>query len=638
MQVNQFLKRLLFCIFTILFLFSAKGQQPYLERLVTLHYDDVTVAKLLKSISEQAGVVFSYTQPFNDMQKRSFHCDRCPLNKVLTDLLTPLNCSYVLKDKYVIIKNEKPSADTPRLITGYIYNVFDSTSISEASVYLKQSKHSTVTNSSGFFALSYTSKVPDVTVTFAKEDYLDTSVVVYNKTKQELQVYLFPKQPILESPTLVASTVVGDGEYHVKTDSLVAPTEKKESNFWSRFKASHPNIRNISDTLFNHLSISLIPSVSTNKDLSINTVNEYSLNILVGQSKGVTKCEVGWLLNIDNGDVQWAQVAWGGNIVAGNVKGGQYANIFNSVSGDILGGQYSGVINVNRGNLKGGQAAGIINVDKGNLVGGTGAGIANIVGGNMRGASGAGIFNVNKKSVVGAQVAGIFNEAHDVYGAQVSGIYNHVDSIRGFQVAGICNLSRYNSGFQLASVYNRASYLKGSQLGLVNLVDSCDGVPIGFFSLVKKGYHKMELTTDEMGFATIGFKTGVRSFYNNFFVGGNYLNSDLWTYGYGLGSLIRTSKNSDLSIAISTQQTQRLGASEINLNLLNKFYIGFDYNLSRRFGFSIGPTLNLMVSDITDDDFNTTFDKLAPYTFLNQTNNQTNVKMWVGGQLSVRLF
>lgn len=636
MQVDKFLRGAFLGVLLLVLMSSVKAQQPYLERSVTLHSNDVTVAQLLKSISAQTGVVFSYTQPFNDLQKRSVNCDNSPLNKVLTELLTPLNCSYVLKDKYVIIKNERATTDAPRFITGYIYNVFDSTSISEASVYLKQTKHSTVTNSSGYFTLSYTSKVPDITVSFAKEDYLDTSVVVYNKTKQELYVYLFPKH-LPSDTTLVASTVIVDHVASINTDSLTTPLRVK-SNFWNRFRATHPNIRNITDTLFNHLSISLIPTISTNKELSINTVNEYSLNILVGQSKGVTKCEMGWLLNIDNGDVQWAQLSWGGNIVAGNVKGGQYANIFNSVSGDIYGGQYSGVVNIDRGNFKGGQAAGIINIDKGNLVGATGAGVANVVGGNMRGAAGAGIFNINKKSVVGAQVAGVFNKANDVYGAQTAGIYNHVDSIRGFQIAGIYNLSRYNSGFQLAGILNKTSYLRGSQLGLINVVDSCDGVPIGFLSFVKRGYHKLELTADEMGFVTVGFKSGVKSFHNIFFVGGNYSYSDVWSYGYGLGSAIRMSPKSDLSFAVTTQQIQKFGASEISLNLLNKFYFGLDYNLSKRFGFSIGPTFNLMISDVSDVDYGTTFDKLMPYTFYNQTNNNTNIKMWVGGQLSVRMF
>lgn len=646
--------RVLFVWLMLWSFINARGQElPYLERPITIHASNVTVATQLNTISVQAGVVFSYTQPFNDQKICTLNCDRWPLRKVLDELLTPLNCSYVLKDKYVIIKNDMIVASTPSVITGYIYNVMDSTSISEASVYVTQTKHSTVTNNSGYFTLSYTTDMRDVKISFAKEDYHDTSVVVYNKKKAELYVYLFPKQLSSDNAALVVSPFVGDSVISINTDSLTTPLREK-NNFWNRFRASHPNIRNISDTLFNHLSVSLIPTISTNKELSINTVNEYSLNILVGQSKGVTKCEVGWLLNIDNGDVQWAQVAWGGNIVSGNVSGGQSANLFNSVSGNVLGGQVGGIINLDRGNLKGGQGAGIINmvrgdieggqgagilnIDKGNIVGGAGAGVGNVIDGNVRGGVGAGVFNINKKEVVGAQVAGIFNKATYVYGSQTAGVFNQVDSIRGFQIAGVCNLSRYNSGFQLAGILNRASYLKGSQLALINVVDSCDGVPIGVLSYVNHGYHKLEFTTDEMGFVTAGFKTGVKSFHNTFFAGGNYSYSDVWSYGYALGSSIRMSPKTDLTLALSTQQIQKFGASEINLNLLNRFYLGFDCSISKKFGFSIGPSFNLMISDVTDADYTSTFDKLMPYTFYNQTNNSTNVKMWVGGQLSVRMF
>ncbi len=602
---------------------NGKAQQvAYLEKPVTIHINNVAVAEVFKTISAQTGVVFSYTQPFNDGQMVTLNCEKASLGKVLNDLLTPLNCSYVLKDKYIIIKNEKPVAPQPNVITGYIYNVYDSTSIAEASVYMKQTKHSTVSNKEGHFTLSYASKIPEISVSFAKEDYRDTSAVVYNKTKQELYVYLFPKTLPSDTATLVASSVVGNGSLAVHSDSLAAQSVVVESNFWTRFKASHPNIRNITDTLFNHVSISLVPSVSTNKDLSINTVNEYSLNILVGQSKGVTKCEVGYLLNIDNGNVQWAQVASGGNIVSGNVKGGQSAGIFNSVSGNVLGGQVAGIINIDRGNLKGGEAAGIININKGDILGG----------------QAAGIINIDKGELKGGSAAGLYNKGHYVNGGQVAGICNVVDSIRGFQVAGITNISRYTSGFQVAGILNKANYLKGAQLALFNVADSCEGIPIGLISFVRHGYHKLEITTDEMGFATVGFRTGVKRFHNILFVGGNYTQKDIWCYGYGIGSAIQLSKSTDLSLSITAQQMQKTNISELNMNLLCKFYVGFDYNISKHFGLSIGPSFNLQLSDITDVDYASTYDKLAPYTILNETNNNTKVKMWIGGQLAVRIF
>ena len=161
---------------------------PYLERLVTLTANKQTVAELFKSISAQTSVVFSYSQPFNDKQQLSLVCKNKPLRLVIAEILKSSNCSYKIKDKYIIIKcNNKPSVPTSKII-GYIYSAYDSLIIPQASIYIKQDKHSAVTNNFGFFELIFSNNSTHISVSVAKEWYNDTTIIIHKNAKQEVAI------------------------------------------------------------------------------------------------------------------------------------------------------------------------------------------------------------------------------------------------------------------------------------------------------------------------------------------------------------------------------------------------------------------------------------------------------------------
>lgn len=622
----SFLKRHSSLLIGLLVLGSPlKAQKvPYLERTVTIHANNRSLADLFRLISEQTAVVFSYSQTFNDKQKASLNCTKRPLRLVLNDLLKETGCGYKSKDKFIILKCDAKPLPPPSVITGYIYNAVDSSVVANASIYVKQTRHSAQSNDYGFFSLSYSNKLPSISVSFARENYYDSTIVIYNKQKQEVVLYLYPRYPRKDS--MVETLAVPEKKDSVmlvtKKDTVVVPQQRFFSDFWKPLKAFNTNLKNISDTLFSDFALSFVPYFSTNRLLSINTVNKVSFNILAGYSKGVQAFELGGLLNIDNGDVHYGQIAGIANIVSGNSEGAQVA----------------GILNLNDQSTKGAQVAGIINVDKGDLKGVQVGGIGNTTSGNTRGMQLAGVFNTGGKRANGAQVAGICNASPFLEGIQIVGIVNVADTLDGFQLAGITNASGQMRGMQLAGIFNRAAYVDGVQLGLLNVADSSSGLSIGLFNYVKTGYHKIEIGTDELLFGNISFGTGTEKLYTIFTAGINYAKPTIVTYGYGLGTGFTIKNRLSFSAALIGQQMQHTEDGLFRANLLGRAYAGLEYRIHPKFRIGLGPTFSIYTPNTTDNYNSDLLNDLPSSYRLGESTASNNLRMWIGGKISFKFF
>lgn len=564
---------------------------PYLERLVTLTASKQTVAELFKTISAQTSVIFSYSQPFNDKQQLSLICKNRPLRLVIAEILKSSNCSYKTKDKYIIITcDNKPIIPTSK-IRGYIYSAYDSLIVPQASIYIKKDKHSAVTNNFGFFELTFSNKFENVAISVAKENYCDTTIKLTNKSTQEITIYLYPKDKLKHSIITINPSTTIDSSAIQKTDTIIK-TLSKTSISESRFSKFKNNFKNISDTLFSNFSASFLPFISTNRLLSVNTINKYSLNILAGYSKGIDVIEIGGLLNVDNGDVKYVQIGGLGNCVFGDVTGVQVAGLTNINSKKTEGVQIAGIVNINSMNVKGLQIGGITNLNKNNTK-----------------------------------------------GMQIAGIYNQTKSIKGVQIAGIANYSDTTNGFQLAGLVNKTNYLKGAQLSFVNIADTASGIPIGFFSYVKKGYHKFEIATDETKFGTLSFGTGVNKLHTIFLLGINYNKTQLVTYGYGLGSTYQLHRKWNLSVSLLLQNIQSTTTNDINFtNNISKLNASVEYKIYPKLLIGFGPTLSVLNADTNKADYALFYNDLAPYTFYNQTSSSINTKMWLGAKLYLKMM
>lgn len=603
---------------------ALKAQKvPYLERTVTIHANSRSLADVFKLISEQTGVVFSYSQSFNDKQKANLNCTKRPLRLVLNDLLKETGCSYKAKDKFMILKCDAAPLPPPSVITGYIYNAEDSSVVANASIYVKQTRHSAQSNDYGFFSLSYSNKLPSISVSFARENYYDSTLVIYNKQKQEVALYLYPRYH--QKDSVVEMLVIPEKKDSVivvtKKDTVVVPQKRFFSDFWKPLKTFNTNLKNISDTLFSDFAVSFVPYINTNRLLSINTVNKVSFNIIAGYSKGVQAFELGGLLNIDNGDVRYGQIAGVGNIVSGKSEGAQVA----------------GVLNLNDQSMHGTQIAGVINVDQGGVEGVQVAGVGNVSAENTTGVQVSGIFNTTARKASGAQVSGICNAASSLKGIQVVGIVNIADSLNGFQLAGVTNASGQMHGMQLTGVLNRAAYVDGVQFGLLNVADSSSGVSIGLFNYVKTGYHKLEISTDELLFANMTFGTGTENLYTIFTAGINYAKPTIVTYGYGIGTGFTIKKKLGFNATVIAQQMQHSEDGLFRANLLGRAYVGLEYKFHPKFRIGLGPTFNIYTPNTTDNYNSDLLNDLPAYRLAEST-APNNLRLWIGGKISLKFF
>jgi hypothetical protein len=616
--------------------FHSNAQTPYLEKEVSVRSGTYSYEELFKQISNQTGVVFSYTG-FDSKQRISVKFDKQPLRIVLNTLFDPDsyrngNCSYKLKGKYIIVncksvpkpKPENASADKDKsnvIVNGYILNAEDSTELVESSVYLRQSKQSALTNEYGYFNMSFPKTTDIISISVAKEDFKDTTVVIVSKQQNTLIIYLQPK-------AAPVSVMMNDSiRVTLSIDSVkpvmaaMADTTPTMSPFWKKFSERRANLRNISDTLFSNLSFSLFPPISTNRLLSVNTVNKFSFNILIGSSKGISGFELGGLVNFDYGNVKYVQIGGLANLVSGTSSGVQVAGLVNTVAKDVEGVQVAGLVNLDRGKVKYAQVGGIANLVKDTVIG----------------IQIGGITNLNGSYTKGIQIGGIYNHSKNVFGLQLAGIANYGDTVSGAQISGLVNTASVINGFQLSGLVNRARKVNGAQLGFINISNSITGIPVGFLSFVKNGYHKIELACDENLLATLSFRTGVDAFHN-ILIGGIQMEKgrSLLTFGYGVGSAIRLGRKLYLNMDLTAQQLQ-MDKTDYAFNLLTKSFLGIEYRFGKNFSIAGGPTLNWYSSE-NNAATDPVWSRIKQRTLSGSVDDGFSNQLWIGGKLALRFF
>lgn len=300
--------------------------------------------------------------------------------------------------------------------------------------------------------------------------------------------------------------------------------------------------------------LSYIYPLSTNGLQAHKIQNKVSVNILVGVSAGVGSFEGAGFGNLTDGNVNGTQLAGFFNANRGNVRGVQAAGFFNSVDGAFKGGQFAGFANVNTGQFTGGQFAGFCNVNTSNMRGGQFSGFSNTVVGDLKGVQASGFVNVVTDTLNGTQVSGFLNYA---------------------------------------------KHVKGFQIGVININDTISGgLPIGFFSYSKTGYHKFEVEGSNLPFASVSFKTGVEKFYNIFTAGaGTSSNDFVWGAGYGIGTLFALNNKLDMNIDITSTQLYKEDIDIEKVNLINKLKINVAYSVTENVQVYGGPSIDVLVHD-----------------------------------------
>ncbi len=533
---------------------------PILERKVDIVSNNERTDVFLKRLSQEARCIFSYSSSALDVSRTvSGSFSNQSLREVL-EVVFDGEVAIKQKGVYVIL-SPKPTSEKEVVFSGYVVDEITGEGILDATVYDPITLKSSTTDEFGFFKLSLKNPNMDsVRLVISKKAYSDTLLVKDNRNRfQKIR---------LETP-------------QIDLDEVGSTLAKPMKNFWAWTKNSvgFTNLENVSDTIHRQIQVSFLPFIGTNRKISGNVVNGYSLNLLGGFSGGTEKFELGGLFNLNKHDVQYVQLA----------------GLFNQVGGTFRGVQLAGLANATLGNISGVQLAGL----------------SNFTTGFTAGVQLSGLMNIATKDVRGVQVAGIANYAHK--------------NLKGSQIAGILNVGRN---------------VNGMQIGLFNYADSIHGISIGLISFVRKGYHQVEVGADEVLPLNISLRIGTRGFYNMVFAGvrPEISDSTTWAFGYGIGTSPRLGKKLFLNFELSSSQMNKANVAAINL--VNKAYLGFEYQLVKGIGIYFGPSINWRVYDANFQNHPNLFTYSNPRIREEGTlpDQRFATQMWFGGRAGFRFF
>ena len=243
----------------------------------------------------------------------------------------------------------------------------------------------------------------------------------------------------------------------------------------------------------------------------------------------------------------------------GAITGVEFGGLFNHVENDVTGVQFGGLVNRAQ-ELTGAQFGGLGNV---------------------------------AKTVTGAQFGGWGNISKDVTGAQFGGIFNIAESVNGVQFGGITNISKEVSGASFGGIINLTGTLRGVHFGLVNVIDTIEsGVSIGLINIVKRGfYSEWSLTFADYQNVGLSYKMGTQKFYTIFTAGANFMEDNLWVFGYGFGNRTVLSKRFDFQPEIVSYQYFPYNFKNIQNASANHLKLGFVYKMNDRLGITVAPSL-----------------------------------------------
>lgn len=592
-----------------------------LDKVITIDIQKTAVKKILNVIEVKGQVKFSYDPDLVDENKIvSLSIKEKTIRYGLSLIFDGTIRFKEVGSHIVLLQNESREAIKERkkdrdnyIFTGKIFDKRSGKPLVNASVYDVDARFAAKSDQNGLYELVIPKEERVRSLYFKKKDY-EAVVIVIAADNPENLVNNILLNPISKNVRKIEPASVEKVQVPIEERALSGALISEDTYIHSE------NLDGIEEIRL--AQISLVPSVGIGSNLSTNGLitNRVSLNVLAGYSKGVRGVEVGGILNMTKGDVRGAQVAGISNLVGGDVTGGQVAGIASLIQGNFTGAQVSGISGIVKRDFYGVQASGISSIVRGRFEGIQISGISNIAYKSSRGIQVAGISNTVFDTLIGIQGSGIVNFAlHGTNYAQVSGIANIADSSKGVQISGIFNRAKVNSGFQL---------------GLINCSKSSTGIALGLFNFVREGYHKTELSANEIFPVNLTFKTGSKRLYNSYHFGLRFGQQLYYSGGLGFGTYFDLADR----IILSVDLTGDLVFKESNSNgfaQLYKLSTTFDYQLAKWVTVFGGPSISMNVMQFKDADGLFSSD-IAFRPFYTEQNAVAGIQGWVGGQLGFR--
>jgi hypothetical protein len=556
--------------------------QSLLSKTVSLNASRQKLGAVLKSIEQQGGFYFSY--PANTIKTDSMvsiSVQKKTVRQTL-DLLFEGSLEYDETDKHVILRKAPQQS---WYASGYVYDRLTGEKISHVSVYERRQLVSTMTNDQGFYRLKLKDKSQPAQISISKAWYVDTTITLRAGAEQELTVSIEPRELTIDTieinPNVENSWL---GKF------LLSSKQKMQSINMSKFFVEAP------------YQASVIPGIGTQGRMAPQIVNKISFNMLGGYSAGTNGAELAGIFNINKKDAKYTQIAGMLNVVGGNVYGTQIGGVYNHVLDSVEGVQIAGFGNYVDGSVHGTEIGGAFN----------------LLNGDMKGSQVTGGVNIVNGKTEGLQIGGIANfVTNDVSGAQI--------------VAGANIAAQEMNGVQIGGMFNYAKKMNGVQIGLFNYADTSTGFSLGFLSFVRKGYHKVSLSTNEVFNANLSFKTGNTKYYSLLYLSANLGKDKAYSYGYGIGTEIKLAKRLALAPELSAHF---IYAGSWDVNILARGSMNLQYKFGKYFSVFAGPTYSMYYSDqkALVPDFKVIVPTKNVYT------GKDNVPGWIGWNVGVNIF
>ena len=420
-------KTLLFIHFFFL-LTSPLAAEDLLSKRLSISFSGISVKQALDEIARLADFEWSYNANILDNRRRvTLHAKDWTVRETLREILGE---GYTFKSngKYLILKKQKPPKSS---LSGVIRDPNTGERLANVTVYDRKTLRATKTDSSGFYSLKIKKQTE---IAIVRLGYRDTIFQVTSQTSRYQSIEL---SPVVIPPADTANTL--------KQFKKSLRQAASELDYFFATTRDKWHDLNIPDTLHRRFQISLLPVIGTNHVLSGKVENDYSINLLAGQSAGVRYFEAAGMGNFTENRIRGVQMAGLFNINRGNCTGMQVAGLYNQTSDTLKGVQLAGLINVaNQSPRFSIQASGFTNIIRKN--------------GDPDAAE-----NLPKC----VQLAGFANTATNIEGVQAAGFVNNAQELKGVQLSGFINKARRVKGLQIG-VINSAKDLKGIQIGLIN--------------------------------------------------------------------------------------------------------------------------------------------------------------------------
>lgn len=622
----------------VVLLGTRASAQSLLQRPVDVHASHIALREALSLIADDGGFELSYNASAVPGDSIVDLAAKGTAHAVLRDLLGK-HITIKESGEHIILLDARGVRRT-LTISGYVVDASSGAPIPRASVYVVNEREATATAADGRFSFAVKLQHDRIALLIARSSYHDTIVHLagdgdIGTIRLQAREGLGRMDPLCVHERCrvedfgVAKALV-PGKY-MDQASNVGFTER------SKFQAS------------------LWPSVSTNGPLSGTVVNNYSFNFLGGYAYGLEGVELGAGVNIERRYVKGLQVAGLGNLVGGDTKGAQVAGFHNHTMRSMEGVQIAGFGNTVWDTLSGVQIAGGANMVRGGMRGTQIAGAFNVATTDVDGVQVAGGANVTLHDVHKTQVAGALNYGRNVTGAQVAGGVNvALGTVGGGQVAAAINLARSVTGGQVGfginvvvdtvrggqvGVLNFGRVVEGGQLGILNFSDTITGGSVGLLSIARRGYHRVDVQTNDVMPLTVQVRTGTRAFHNILGFSPATTPDGRWGFLYGFGTEPRLGRNIHVNIDLTAEQVVERPEWVDAVNLVGRLGAALGVDLGRHITLSAGPLVNVLVSDWRQDDTGAFASALPPATPpMEWRSGHTHIVGWYGwrGALGVR--